>query len=183
MCNSEQTWVWEQIRVGWHESGRSLADGGHSPGTAKVKNPPTPLHLHSDTTPKKNEFPWKLLDQRPPAFPKISTNNYGETEQRDPPSPWMSPAFGSRCELPRNERPHYVAMSVGLSTDVKNGTTLLWGAVPLVLLFDFFWLEAKCEVLEQRAISAETVKTDRAESEKGTQEKGMTAPLIASFAI
>jgi hypothetical protein len=29
VCNSEQTPVLEQIRVAWHESGRSLADGGH----------------------------------------------------------------------------------------------------------------------------------------------------------
>jgi hypothetical protein len=29
VCNSEQTRVFEQIRVIWHESGRSLADAGH----------------------------------------------------------------------------------------------------------------------------------------------------------
>src|SRR6266851_446751 len=30
VCNSEQTQALEQTRVAWHESGRSLADGGHA---------------------------------------------------------------------------------------------------------------------------------------------------------
>ena len=85
------------------------------------------------------------------------------------PSPWMSPAlFGSRCERPRNDRPHCVAMSVGLNRDVKNGDHPPLGSGPVSFVVRLFWLEAKCEVLEQRAISAETAKTDRAESEKGT---------------
>jgi hypothetical protein len=57
MCNSEQTWVWEQIRVGWHESGRSLADGGHSPGRPKSRIRPL-LYIFIQTRfPKKNESP------------------------------------------------------------------------------------------------------------------------------
>ena len=84
---------------------------------------------------------WRKLEIiRLGAFPKISTNNYGETEKRDPSFPLdESRLFGSRCERPRNDRPHCVAMSVGLSTNVKNGTTLLWGAAPLVLLFHSFF--------------------------------------------
>ena len=45
VCNFEHFLVVEQIRLDWHESGRSLADVGLPPRMAKVKNPPTPSAL------------------------------------------------------------------------------------------------------------------------------------------
>ena len=44
VCNSEQTQVLEQIRVVWHESGRSLADGGHPRDGPKSRTRPLLLH-------------------------------------------------------------------------------------------------------------------------------------------
>src|SRR5713226_1521433 len=44
VCNSEQTRVLEQISVVWHESGRSLADGGHPRGGQSQESAHSLLH-------------------------------------------------------------------------------------------------------------------------------------------
>jgi hypothetical protein len=42
VCNFDHSLVAEQIRLGWHESGRPLADAGLSHPITKVRNSPTP---------------------------------------------------------------------------------------------------------------------------------------------
>ena len=58
VCNSEQTRVLEQIRVVWHESGRSLADGGHPRDGPKSRTRPLLFAL----------FPWGSNTWEPAKF-------------------------------------------------------------------------------------------------------------------